>query len=340
MNPRMRLDVIIPTYNRAPLLRRALESLLAAERPAGLSTTVVVVDNRSTDDTRDVVQQYMPQFGGALRYVFAPTAGRSPALNAGIAASGGDLVAMIDDDEEVDREWLTTIATVFADASVDFIGGPYVPRWGGPRPSWLGTSYRAAVGWVDSGPVVRQFGSGFDAMLMGGNAVIRRQILERVGPYATDLGRSAGTQLLSCEDRDMFYRLLAAEARGFYRPDLVILHYVPPERLTKRYFRRWCFWHGASLAMLDVRQPAQVQYLFSVPRYMIGSAVRGSLDAIRAMAARAWERIFARELAWWELAGFFYGKHVHRRQAAAPEAAPGSTSRRPGEESAAVRVAR
>ena len=340
MKPHLRLDVVIPTFNRSSLLRRALDSLLAADRPAGLSTTVVVVDNRSTDDTRDVVQQYAPQFNGALRYVYEPQSGRSHALNAGIAASGGDLVAMIDDDEEVDREWLTTIATVFADASVDFIGGPYVPRWGGQRPAWLGSSYRSAVGWVDSGAVVRQFGSDFDAMLMGGNAVIRRQILDRVGPYATDLGRAAGTRLLSCEDRDMFNRLLAVDARGFYRPDLVILHYVPPERLTKRYFRRWCFWHGASLAMLDARQPAPVQYLFGVPRYMIGNAMRGTLDAIRAIAARDEERIFARELAWWELAGFFYGKHLYRRQAAAPEAAPRSASRRPGEESAAVRVAR
>jgi glycosyltransferase involved in cell wall biosynthesis len=309
----LRLDVVIPTYNRAWLLRRTLDSLLTAERPTGLSVTVLVVDNRSTDDTRAVVEQYVPRFSGALRYVYESTPGRSSALNAGIAAGNGELVGMIDDDEEVDRGWLNTVADAFTDPNVDFIGGPYVPRWGAEKPAWLRSSYRAAVGWVDSGPVVQQFGPGFDAMLMGGNAVIRRRILERVGPYATDLGRASEKQLLSCEDRDMFNRLLANGARGFYRPDLVILHYVPPERLTKRYFRRWSFWHGVSLGMLDRRQPAPVPYLAGVPRYLIGAAVRGTVSALRGMfQSRAEGSIFARELAWRELAGFAYGKHFYR----------------------------
>lgn len=306
----MRLDVVIPTYNRAWLLPRTLDSLLAADRPLGLTLTVVVVDNRSTDDTRAVVERYMPQFTGALRYVYESKAGRSSALNAGIAASDGDLVGMIDDDEEVDRRWLHVIADCFADSAVDFIGGPYVPRWGGDKPDWLTTSYRAAVGWVDSGDGVRQFGPGFDAMLMGGNAVIRRDVLERVGAYATDLGRASETQLLSCEDRDMFNRLLAIGARGFYRPDLVIHHFIPPERLVKSYFRRWSFWHGVSLGVLDRRQPAPVPYVCGVPRYMIGSALRGGLGAFRARREPA--GTFAAELTFWELAGFFYGKHFYR----------------------------
>jgi glycosyltransferase involved in cell wall biosynthesis len=309
----MRLDVVIPTYNRAWLLPRTLESLLAAARPAGLSLTIVVVDNRSTDDTRAVVDRYVPKFAGGLRYVYEPKAGRSSALNAGIAASNGELVGMIDDDEEVDHRWLHTIVDAFADPTVDFIGGPYVPRWGAEKPAWLTTSYRAAVGWVDSGDRVQQFGPGFDAMLMGGNAVIRRDVLERVGPYATDLGRASETQLLSCEDRDMFNRLLGIGARGFYRPDLVIFHFIPPERLTKKYFRRWSFWHGVSLGVLDRRQPAPVPYLCGVPRYMIGSALRGALDSMRAILTRREPaRIFATELEFWELTGFFYGKHFYR----------------------------
>jgi hypothetical protein len=150
-------------------------------------------------------------------------------------------------------------------------------------------------------------------MLMGGNAVIRRSLLNRVGPYATDLGRSSDGRLLSCEDRDMFERLLAAGAKGFYRPDLVILHYVPPERLTKKYFRRWSFWHGVSRGVLDRRRPAPVPYLLGVPRYMIGLAVRAAIDtARRIFRRREAAHLFKNELAWWDLVGFVYGKHVYR----------------------------
>jgi glycosyltransferase involved in cell wall biosynthesis len=309
----MRLDVVIPTYNRAALLTRALESLLAADWPTGLDVCVTVIDNRSADDTRAVVDSFVPRFHGWLQYVYEAKAGRSYALNAGIAATGGDLVGMIDDDEEVDRAWLLTIAAAFEDPTTDFIGGPYVPRWGGERPAWLGTAYKAAIGWVDSGPRIQQYGPTFEGILMGGNAVIRRPILERVGGYAADLGRTSDGRLLACEDRDMYNRLLEIGAKGFYRPDLVILHYVPPERLTKRYFRRWSFWHGVSLGVLDRRRPEPVPYLLGVPRYMFGLAVRAMVDtARRIFRRREPSRMFKNELAWWDLAGFFYGKHLFR----------------------------
>ena len=309
----MQLDVVLPTYNRAALLPRALESLLAAARPSGLELTVTVVNNASTDDTCSVVERFMPRFGGRLRYMYESKPGRSHALNAVIAATCGGLVGMIDDDEEVDRAWLLTIAAAFEEPTTDFIGGPYVPRWGAECPVWVGSAYRAVIGWVEGGEVTQRFGPGCEAMLMGGNAVIRRSVLERVGPYSVDLGRTPGRRLLSCEDEDMFRRLLAIGARGFYRPDLIIYHYVPPERLTKRYFRRWSFWHGVSEARLDRRQPAAVPYVLGVPRYMIGTAVRGTMDTIRRpFGRREPARIFENELAWWDLAGFIYGKHVYR----------------------------
>jgi glycosyltransferase involved in cell wall biosynthesis len=304
----MRLDVVIPTHNRAAMLPRTLDSLLAADVAPGLDVHVVAVDNRSTDRTRAVIESYQPAFAGRLQYVYETIQGRSPALNAGIRASSGVLVGMIDDDEEVDRAWFRVIADAFSDSTVDFIGGPYMPRWGAPRPAWLGTSHRAAVGWVDGGSAVRQYGPGFDGMLMGGNAVIRRAVLDRVGLYAVELGRTA-TRLLSCEDEDMFKRLLAAEARGFYRPDLVIHHFVPPERLEKRYFRRWSFWRGVSRGVMDRRHREPVVYLAGVPRYMIGNALRGTLETLRTGGRIGPDRCFANELTWWDLAGFVYGKH-------------------------------
>ena len=87
----MRLDVIIPTYNRHEMLRRTLNSLLAAEVPHGLDVRVTVVDNNSTDQTRQTVEEYTKRFGGRLNYVFESRQGRSSALNAGIKATRGRL---------------------------------------------------------------------------------------------------------------------------------------------------------------------------------------------------------------------------------------------------------
>ena len=308
----MHLDVIVPTYNRHELLKLTLQSLLVAEIPSGLTVGVTVVDNNSTDQTLQTVESFKESFLGRLNYVFARKQGRSPALNAGIAVSCGELVGMIDDDEEIDRGWYINVHEAFTKNELDFIGGPYHPRWPKEPPSWLSKAASPVIGIIDGGPLPHPFG-GTDDELMGGNAVLTRSILDRVGPYAEDLGRQ-GDRALADEDTDMYQRLLAIGARGMYLPDLVIYHYIHPERLTKRYFRKWHFWRGTSSGLLDKKRPKEVAYLLGIPRYLFGSAARASFRILRrTMTAQGDAKTnFADELQLWDLAGFFYGRHFYQ----------------------------
>jgi glycosyltransferase involved in cell wall biosynthesis len=306
----MQLDVILPTYNRHSLLERALQSLLAAEVPAGLDVQVTVVDNNSRDKTLSVVNSFKPGFDGRLSYLFEPKLGKSQALNTGIAATSGELVGMIDDDEEIDRSWFVRVNEIFARNEVDFVGGPYVPRWGAPPPSWLPSRCSGVIGIVNLGPEPRAYGA--DTILIGGNAVVRRSTLKRLKPYSTALGPH-GDRYLADEDTDMYLRLIASGAKGLYLPDLVVYHYIHPERLTKHYYRHWCFWRGVSSGILDREHRKQVPYLLGVPRYLFGQAARASLQILKA-AAKGNEdpsEKFSNELSFWDLAGFFYGKHFY-----------------------------
>jgi glycosyltransferase involved in cell wall biosynthesis len=307
----MLLSVLIPTYNRHTLLRRALDSLIRAAVPASVEVRIIVVDNNSHDATCKTVEEYIARGQLAIDYVFERRQGRSFALNAGIAAAQGDLVAMIDDDEEVDERWCTVICSAFSNANIDFIGGPYIPRWGAPAPGWLPQNYLGAIGWVEGGNQMRAFDGNYPGILMGGNAVLTRSILTKVGPYSTSLGRS-GDKLLSCEDQDMYERLLDAGAAGVYLPDLIIYHYVPPERLTKRYFRGWCFWRGVSRGVMDKSRRAPVAYLGGIPRYLYGAALRSAFEMASSMV-RDRSRLFSNELPLWDLAGFLYGRHFYRQ---------------------------
>jgi len=310
----MFLDVIIPTHNRHLMLARTLKSLLAAPVPASLEVCVTVVDNNSSDDTRNVVQGFIKRFGNNLRYVFEARQGRSFALNAGIRSTKGDLIGMIDDDEEIDRLWYTSVQSAFSNGSIDFIGGPYVPRWGAECPDWLPRDYMGAIGWIDGGDRIVPFDENYPGILMGGNAVLTRAIINKVGYYDTRLGRS-GNRLLAGEDEDMYQRLLAVGARGSYRPDLIIYHYIPPERLVKGYFRRWCFWRGVSAGVIDRNRRMPVTYFGGIPRYMIRNAARGLYQVAATMIDRKRKhssRAFSDELAVWDAAGFFYGKHIFR----------------------------
>ena len=308
----MRLDVVIPTYNRQQSLSRTLESLERARVPPALSVSVTVVDNNSTDNTRLMVEGWKDRLPG-LNYVYEKRQGRSFALNAGIRATSGDLIGFIDDDEEIDESWYETIHDIFTTRKVGFIGGPYIPKWEIDPPNWLPKKYCGVLGDIHAGDEILPFDENYPGILMGGNAVLKRTILNEVGLYMTSVSRR-GKLLLAGEDEDMYQRLLMAKANGLYIPHLRIFHHIPAERLTKRYFRRWCFWRGVSSAVLDRARPADVTYLLGVPRYLYGAAARGMVSNVKSIFTRgdAGHR-FSNELASWDLAGFFYGKHFFSR---------------------------
>lgn len=85
--------MVIATYNRAALVPRAIESVLAQE---GVDVEAIVVDDGSTDDTAAVVERYAP----AVTYLRQDNRERGAARNAGVAATSAPLVAFLDSDDE------------------------------------------------------------------------------------------------------------------------------------------------------------------------------------------------------------------------------------------------
>ncbi len=90
----MHISVIIPSYNRWPLLRRAVESVLAQSRPAD---QIIVVDDGSTDASLDQLSRHYPT---QLTILTQSNAGVSAARNAGIRNATGDWIALLDSDDE------------------------------------------------------------------------------------------------------------------------------------------------------------------------------------------------------------------------------------------------
>ena len=92
MNP-LPISVIIPTYNRAKLILRSLNSVLATVKPGD---EVIVVDDGSTDNTRERLEPYLDR----IRYVKGPHRGVGAARNCGVAAARNPLLAFNDSDDE------------------------------------------------------------------------------------------------------------------------------------------------------------------------------------------------------------------------------------------------
>ena len=90
------ISVVIPTYNRSGLVKRAVESVLSA---ISLGDEVIVIDDGSTDDTTEVLRPY----GDKIRYVRTENSGLNSARDLGVQLSRCPLVAFLDSDDE----WLT-----------------------------------------------------------------------------------------------------------------------------------------------------------------------------------------------------------------------------------------
>src|SRR5262245_12262714 len=103
------VTVIICTWNRVKLLEETLVFLGGMNAPSAFRWEVVVVDNNSTDTTRELVARMAASFPTRLDYVFEPRQGKSHAMNTGARASTNPVLAFVDDDVRVAREWLTAL---------------------------------------------------------------------------------------------------------------------------------------------------------------------------------------------------------------------------------------
>jgi glucosyl-dolichyl phosphate glucuronosyltransferase len=256
----MTLDVIIATHNRCSLLKKALFSLLEAVVPAGLQVKITVVDNNSSDQTAQVVMDAASDAHLPIQYLFEPRKGKPFAVNTGIACTNGELVGFIDDDERIDSSWYVHIVKAFRESSLGFIGGPYIPDWAAAAPKWLPRQAKGVIGCFEFGSTPMRYGTEVpDATLFGGNAILRRSVLAQVGPYRTDLQPH--------EDQEMFERLLASGFQGMYLPELVIHHWIPRDRLQKRYFRAW-MWRAGLLYACMHDSDGGAKRIAGVPLYV------------------------------------------------------------------------
>ena len=132
----MFVTIAICTRNRAILLKRAMDTIVALIIPDGIEWELIVVDNGSTDNTAEVIASYKDNL--PIRYVFEPLAGLSNARNRAVAEAKGDYICWTDDDVLLDRAWLLKYHDAFVRfPEIVFFGGPIRPIFEGECPAWL-----------------------------------------------------------------------------------------------------------------------------------------------------------------------------------------------------------
>lgn len=299
------ISIVICTYNRAPGVGAVLESLAALETADGLSREIVVVDNNSSDNTRDVIESARSAYPELIRYVFESRQGLSRARNKGIEEARGRLIAFTDDDIIPDQGWLRELSRALLTYPHSGFGGRILPTWDFTPPSWF----------VSNGPFKMMKGGAIvghdlgDEHLeyrpdmqtpVGANMVFRREIFERHGLFRIDLGKT-GDRVFFGEDREFCERLLQAGEKLLYLPQAIIYHPVDKGRMTKRHFSISYFNIGRSIGRRS-NYPKNTGRYFGVPRHLIRRLLVHVIKSIARLCLGQYQKAFFHKLeSYWYL---------------------------------------
>src|SRR5882672_135823 len=242
------LTVAICTFNRSMILPRALDSV-RNQTWADNDLEILVLDNGSTDGTRDVVAAVQAE-DSRVCYVIEPNAGIAQARNRALHEARGEYLAFLDDDAWAERDWLENLLGAIQSITPvpECVVGPVSLVWEDKKPEWFPTRFESLLCRYDMGEQPRFLEPG--GYLLTTNSIFHRQTLLALGGVRSDLGHKRN-QLLGGEDNEIFRRLVANGYRVFYQPAARVYHPVPKARQTRRYLLRRLFWDGASQPLVD-----------------------------------------------------------------------------------------
>ena len=249
MNDLPFVSVIVCTRNRARILERSAASLLAIDYPPE-RWEVLIVDNRSTDDTLAVAHEIARGHPDLVRVIEEREIGLSATRNTGIRNARGEIIAFIDDDAFPESGWLRALVEVLQQDNALVAGGPVEPWFQGELPSWFGDRYLPYLAAWDLGTEVHSLS--YNEYPRGNNIAFRRTVFERYGDFSRHLGRT-GSSLLSCEETEVCLRVERGGDRILYAPGARIRHLTVTDRLTPEWLSRRFFAQGRSEAIVEWR---------------------------------------------------------------------------------------
>jgi glycosyltransferase involved in cell wall biosynthesis len=233
MTARPRVSVLVPCRNEECCIAACLDSIVATTYPAEL-LEILVIDGRSTDRTRAIIQQYADR-DARIRMVDNPKRIVPTALNAGIHIATGDIVVRMDAHAVYPAEYISRLVEALEETGADNVGARLVtvPSGEGPiaRAIALALSHPFGIGnayyrlgseerrWVDTVP----FGC------------YRREVFGRVGGFDEDLVRN--------QDDEFNARLIQQGGKVLLLSDLTLRYYARPtlRQLARMYYQYGLF---------------------------------------------------------------------------------------------------
>ncbi len=204
-------SIIIASYNEAQNLKKCLESVQNTEYPKEYYETIVV-DNNSTDNTREIVQQF-----SQVIYLQEHQKGASFARNTGIKQAKNEILVFLDADAFVSRNWLKNLTEPFDDESIGAVGGEIRPaNEGNIISEYLSISLFMRYHRYGVKREIRGFPSC--------NLAVRKNLISE--GFDTALFKTYG------EDKDICYHIIEKGYKIIFQPGATAFHKHPDSLLS------------------------------------------------------------------------------------------------------------
>ncbi len=224
---KVKLSVIVTTYNRPKLLEGCLASLFD-QTAVRDSYEVIIVDNNFSGQAKLVVDHFERENPKRrLVYVFEKKQGLSYARNAGCEKANAQYLAYIDDDAKAFKDWVENIIRAIDEIKPDILGGPIYPYYLYKKPLWFKDEYEIR----SNGEKARFLLEG--EYLSGSNFIIKKEILKKLGMFNPDLGMIGDKLRYGEETRLMIEaREKISNVKIYYNPEIKVEHLVKKENMV------------------------------------------------------------------------------------------------------------
>ena len=175
----MKISFVIPAYNEEKNIGGCVASIMQEISTEKVDAEVIVVNNASTDDTKKIASAFT-----TVIIVDEQRKGLVWARKAGFERSTGELIANIDADNMLPKGWLKQVLKRFEDPELSALSGPVV-YYDTPRYVRFTTMLFFRLGYAAN--LLNKLLSGVNSMLQGGNFILRREILQKIGGFDTSI---------------------------------------------------------------------------------------------------------------------------------------------------------
>jgi len=271
----MDMSIIICTYNRSQNLAECFDCLGQQELIDPISWEVLLIDNNSSDDTKQVVEQLTKQYNLPVSYAFEAEQGLSAARNRGIMEANGTYLVFIDDDIRVTKHWLQTIYSSFKEHDCDAVGGRIHIESPATLPKWITPDMYGFLGHQDFGAVPHAM-DGVKEFPFGGNMAIHRRVFDLIGNFNVNMGRKGSglrkDEIFKGEETDFFHRLAATGGKFYYHPSILVFHKILPHQLRPGFFL--ALHNNAGILKAQLVNHSYSRRFFGVPLFIYAQFFR------------------------------------------------------------------